>query len=59
LLRTTHQSIAEIARITGFCGQSHFTMHFRRVLGVTPKRYLRNVQVRGTSEKATGDLLAA
>jgi AraC family transcriptional regulator len=59
LLRTTHQSIAEIARITGFCGQSHFTMHFRRVLGVTPKRYLRNVQVRSTGEKATADLLAA
>jgi AraC family transcriptional regulator len=59
LLRTTQQSIAEVARITGFCGQSHFTMHFKRVLGITPKRYLRNVQVRSTGEKATGDLLAA
>ena len=59
LLRTTHHGIAEVARLTGFCGQSHFTMHFRRVLGVTPKRYLRNVQVRSTGEKATADLLAA
>ena len=59
LLRTTHESIAEIAHITGFCGQSHFTLHFRRVLGVTPKRYLRNVQMRGNGDKARADLLAA
>jgi AraC family transcriptional regulator len=59
LLRTTHVSIAEIARITGFCGQSHFTMHFKRVLGVTPKRYLRNVQVRSNNDGATAHLLAA
>jgi AraC family transcriptional regulator len=59
LLRTTHQSIAEIARITGFCGQSHFTMHFKRVVGVTPKRYLRNVQVRYNSDRARADLVAA
>ena len=59
LLRTTHQSIAEIASITGFCGQSHFTMHFRRVLGVTPKRYLRNMQTRSSRNGATADLLAA
>ena len=59
LLRTTHESIAEIARLTGFCGQSHFTMHFRRVLGVTPRRYLRNVHVRSNSDTARDDLLAA
>ena len=59
LLRTTRESIGEIARITGFCGQSHFTMHFRRVLGVTPKRYLRNVQMRSNGDRARSDLLAA
>ncbi len=59
LLRTTHESISEIARITGFCGQSHFTMHFRRVLGVTPKRYLRNVQMRNNGDKVGAKLLAA
>ena len=59
LLRTTRESIAEIAHITGFCGQSHFTMHFRRVLGVTPKRYLRNVQMRSNGDRAGADLLAA
>jgi AraC-like DNA-binding protein len=37
LLRTTRESIAEIAQYHGFCGQSHFTMHFRRVLGVDTK----------------------
>lgn len=42
LLRTTRHSIAEIAAMTGFCGQSHFTKHFGRVLGVTPMRYRRN-----------------
>ena len=59
LLRTTHESIAEIARITGFCGQSHFTMHFRRVLGVTPKRYLQNVQTRSSRDRARTNLVAA
>ena len=59
LPRTTQESIAEIARITGFCGQSHFTMHFRRVIGVTPKRYLRNVQKRSGGDKVMADLLAA
>jgi AraC family transcriptional regulator len=42
LLRRTRHSLAEIAQMTGFCGQSHFTKHFGRVLGVTPRRYRRN-----------------
>ena len=59
LLRTTNESIAEIARITGFCGQSHFTKHFKRVVGATPKHYLRNLQTHSRSDSARTDLLAA
>ena len=44
LLRRTRYSIAEIADMTGFCGQSHFTKHFGRILGTTPRRYRRNGQ---------------
>lgn len=39
LLRRTQHSIPEVARMTGFCGQSHFTKHFRSLLGTTPRRY--------------------
>lgn len=39
LLRQTRHSIADIARMTGFSGQSHFTKHFGRFAGVTPRRY--------------------
>lgn len=44
LLRRTRHSIADIAEMTGFCGQSHFTKHFGRILGTTPRRYRRNAQ---------------
>jgi len=36
LLRTTEQSIADIAYATGFSSQSHMTTTFRREIGVTP-----------------------
>jgi len=36
LLSTTHQSLAEIALGTGFCDQSAFTRHFRRLTGLPP-----------------------
>jgi AraC family transcriptional regulator len=32
-------SLAAIATAVGFCDQSHFTMHFRRIHKVTPKTY--------------------
>ena len=44
LLSTTSMSVGEIALITGFYDQSHFTKRFRKVTGMTPlafrKRYL-------------------
>lgn len=36
LLATTTQSLTEIALSTGFCDQSAFTRHFRRMAGVPP-----------------------
>ena len=44
LLRTG-TSISDASAITGFTDQSHFTRHFKRILGVTPGQYfprLRN-----------------
>lgn len=39
LLANTESSLAAVAQQCGFCDQSHLTNHFRRVLGVTPRRY--------------------
>jgi len=39
----TGNSMAEVAAETGFCDQSHFTRHFKRLVGVTPSRYAQMV----------------
>ena len=39
LLRTTALSVEEIARRAGFSNQSHFTAHFKKVVGATPRVY--------------------
>ena len=39
LLGTTEQSLSEIALATGFCDQSAFTRHFRRMTGMPPGLY--------------------
>lgn len=36
LISTTDQSLADIALATGFCDQSAFTRHFRRLTGLPP-----------------------
>ena len=41
LLRQGKLSIAEIATQVGFVDQSHLHRHFKRLVGVTPKNYLR------------------
>src|SRR5438093_924027 len=43
LLITRELSIAAIARAVGFRGVSHFTTVFRRITGLTPGAYRRNV----------------
>lgn len=42
---------AEVATAVGFYDQSHFTRHFRRILGTTPGRYART----GTKRGGTGN----
>jgi AraC family transcriptional regulator len=39
LLATRRMSIAEVALTLGFANQSHFTDIFRKVTGITPRRY--------------------
>lgn len=34
------RSLAEVAQLAGFADQSHFTRHFRRLVGITPGRFL-------------------
>lgn len=43
LLEYRQQSIADIAIACGFANQSHFTEHFRRVVGTTPAKYRRSL----------------
>jgi AraC family transcriptional regulator len=39
LMRQTHEPLALIAQEAGFADQSHFTIAFRREIGVTPGRF--------------------
>ncbi len=39
LLTMTTKEIIDIATETGFYDQSHFTRHFRKITGITPKAY--------------------
>ena len=39
LLLAGQDSIASVAIKVGFCDQSHFSAHFKRVCGVTPKHF--------------------
>lgn len=40
-LLATGMSIADTAFETGFCDQSHLHRHFKRMVGVTPRQYLK------------------
>jgi AraC family transcriptional regulator len=41
LLLNSRYGIADIANQVGFAHQSHFTRHFKRLVGVTPKQFLK------------------
>ena len=43
LLEGTDEPCSEIAQQTGFCDQSYFTKHFRRLTGTTPVQYRRSL----------------
>ncbi len=41
LLQHSELSIADIATSVGFCDQSHLNRYFKRIVGVTPKKFLK------------------
>jgi len=47
LLQTNGRlGLAEVAFRSGFANQSHFSLHFKRTVGVTPRRFRENANVR-------------
>jgi AraC family transcriptional regulator len=46
LLQQDHDiSLAEIATCAGFSDQSHFSHHFKRLIGVTPGRFRKPARI--------------
>lgn len=43
LLKNTGEDCSQVAAATGFCDQSYFTKHFRRLTGTTPAHYRRSL----------------
>lgn len=43
LISISNLSLATIAQMVGFASQGHFTYHFKRLVGVTPKVYSQRV----------------
>jgi AraC family transcriptional regulator len=43
LLKSGNLAIATIAQSVGFASQGHFTYHFKRLVGVTPKVFLQRI----------------
>jgi AraC family transcriptional regulator len=43
LLSVTRLSVAEVSYQTGFSNQSHFTVQFRKAIGMTPKQFRESV----------------
>ncbi len=39
LLSQKHKNIADVALQVGFTNQSHFSKHFKRIVGITPKKF--------------------
>jgi AraC family transcriptional regulator len=51
LLRTNRGlGVAEVAFRSGFANQSHFCLHFKRIAGVTPRRFRENANGRTMPE---------
>ena len=46
LLALGNLSIVAVAQVVGFASQGHFTYHFKRLVGVTPKSFLQRSQER-------------
>jgi len=52
LLRTTPQTLAQVADSCGFCDQSYFTRVFQDVKGVTPKQFRDAAQAQAVTAPA-------
>jgi AraC family transcriptional regulator len=51
LLRKNRQlDLAEVALLSGFANQSHFCLHFKRIAGVTPRRFRETANGRAILE---------
>ena len=46
LIIASTASTADIAQQVGFCDQSHLTVHFRRIYGITPKKFRAQMGLR-------------
>lgn len=44
-LLTSNLSISQVAVKTGFSSQSHFGWHFKKIMGVTPKQYVKESNI--------------
>jgi AraC-like DNA-binding protein len=44
--------LAEVAFRAGFANQSHFSLHFKRIVGVTPRRFLENANGKTILERS-------
>jgi AraC family transcriptional regulator len=53
LLRLPGIAVAEVAVKSGFCDQSHLSMHFRRATGMTPARWRNSFLAPQTTEIST------
>jgi AraC-like DNA-binding protein/ligand-binding sensor protein len=54
LLESTDDQCSQIALATGFCDQSYFTKHFRRLTGTTPVKYRHSLTVVTPHGQAAG-----
>ena len=49
MILASSTATAVIAQQVGFCDQSHLTVHFRRIYGVTPKQFRAQMGLRKES----------
>lgn len=52
LMMMGNLSIAAIAQTVGFASQGHFTYHFKRLMGVTPKVFWQHMTQSATSQQS-------
>jgi AraC family transcriptional regulator len=45
LLQSAELSLVEVALHSGFCDQSQFCRHFKRTVGVTPRRFRTHARI--------------